>query len=116
MGKMPHVLPPQERERLEPHRPADATHRVATVYFDDGTSCLRQGRYEEAEFHLRESLRLRPDDADTLNNLGTAAWLTGRSDEAEGYYRRAFELKPDDYSIVNNMGNSLWHQNALEEA
>jgi Flp pilus assembly protein TadD len=116
MGKMPHVLPPQERERLGPQRPGDATHRVATVYFDDGTSCLRQGRYEEAEFHLRESLRLRPDDPDTLNNLGTAAWLTGRSDEAEGYYRRAFELKPDDYSIVNNMGNSLWHQNALEEA
>jgi len=85
-------------------------------YFEEGTSCLRQGRYREAEYYLRESLRLGPDDPDTLNNLGTAAWLTGRSDEAEGYYRQAFRLKPDDYSIVNNMGNALWQRNSVEEA
>jgi tetratricopeptide (TPR) repeat protein len=88
----------------------------AKAYFDEGTSCLRQGRYDEAQFYLRESLRMQPDDPDTLNNLGTVVWLLGRADEAEGYYRCAFKIKPHDYSIVNNLGNALWEQCRLEEA
>jgi len=116
MGRMPQIMSPQSRDTSQPIRPRVASNSPAKAYFDEGTSCLRQGRYEEAEFYLRESQRMQPDDPDTLNNLGTAAWLMGRADEAERYYRRAFQLKPDDYSIVNNMGNALWQQNALEEA
>lgn len=92
------------------------TRSPAKAYFDEGTSCLRQGRYEEGQFYLREALRIEPDDPDTLNNLGTAVWLLGRAEEAEGYYRRAYKLNPNDYSIANNMGNALWQQCSLEEA
>jgi Flp pilus assembly protein TadD len=116
MGRMPQVVAFPRRDTSQQIPTCAPTDPLAKAYFDEGTSCLRQGRYEEAEFYLRESLRIQPDDPDTLNNLGTAAWLTGAADEAEGFYRRAFELKPDDYSVVNNMGNSLWQRHSLEEA
>jgi len=113
---MPEVVSPQRRVQSQPARPRVVTKSPAKAFFDVGTSCLRQGRSEDAQFYLRESLRLQPDDPDTLNNLGTAVWLAGRAEEAEGFYRRAFQLKPDHYSILNNMGNSLWQRSALEEA
>ncbi len=118
MGRMPEVVSPQRTVSVsaQPIRPRVVTDSPAKAFFDIGTSWLRQGRPEDAQFYLRESLRLQPDDPDSLNNLGTAVWLTGKSEEAEGYYRRAFQLKPEDYSILNNMGNSLWQRNALEEA
>ena len=116
MGTMPQVMSPQRNDTPEQILSRVVTNSPAKDYFEEGTSCLCQGRYEEAEFYLRESIRIQPDDPDALNNLGTAAWLTGRAEEAEGYYRRAFQLKPDDYSIVNNMGNSLWQRHSLEEA
>jgi Flp pilus assembly protein TadD len=93
-----------------------AAQFVSTTYFHQGTDLLRAGRYSEAEYYLRESLRMRPEDPDTLNNLGTAVWQQSRLEEADSLYRRAYELKPDDYAIVNNLGNSLWEQHRLEEA
>ncbi len=84
--------------------------------FQQGTQFLREGRYAEAEGWLRSSLGLRPDDPDTLNNLGTAIWQQGRVAEAEGCYRQAARLRPDDFAIQNNLGNALWRQGRLEEA
>jgi len=95
--------------------PRVVTNSPAKAFFDVGTTCLRQGRYEEAAFYLRQALQFQPDDPVALNNLGTIFWLMGRNDEAEEYYRKALALKPDDYSIVNNLGNTLWHQTAFEE-
>jgi Flp pilus assembly protein TadD len=92
------------------------TKSPGKAFFDVGTACIHQGRYDEAAFYLRQSLQFDPDDSVALNNLGTVFWLMGRNDEAESYYRRALELKPDDYSIANNLGNALWHKTSFEEA
>jgi Flp pilus assembly protein TadD len=93
-----------------------AAEYIGTTYLHQGTDLLRTGRYAEAEFYLRESLRTRPDDPDALNNLGTAVWQQGRLAEADSIYQRAYALRPDDYAIVNNLGNSLWEQHRLKEA
>ncbi len=77
---------------------------------------LRRRRHADAEACLRESLRLKPDDADTLNNLGTAIWEQGRSAEAMAYYLRAYQFKPKDFSILNNLGIVLWDQNKPDRA
>jgi Flp pilus assembly protein TadD len=77
---------------------------------------LGQKRVAEAEFCLREALKLNPDDADVLNNLGTAVWEQGRSPEAMAYYLRAYQFKPRDFGILNNLGIALWDQGRPERA
>jgi Flp pilus assembly protein TadD len=115
MGRMPALSSPPRSEKLQSNGLGNPAKSPARAFFDVGTSCLRQGRYDEAAFYLRQSLQFQPDDPVALNNLGTVFWLTGRNDEAERYYRRAFALNPNDYSIANNLGNTLWIQTSFEE-
>jgi Flp pilus assembly protein TadD len=77
---------------------------------------LQQRRFAEAEACLRQALQLRPDDADVLNNLGTAVWEQGRSPEATAYYLRAYQFKRNDFGILNNLGMTLWEQGRPEKA
>ncbi len=62
------------------------------------------------------AVRLAPDDADLLNDLGLALWRQGRSVDAEPIYRRAQQVKPNDFSILTNLGVALHSQNRLDEA
>jgi len=89
---------------------------IATVYFRQATSMLNRGLFADAEAYFREVLRLWPDHAGSLNNLGTAVLRQGRVQEAERYYRRARALEPNDCAILNNLGNLLWEQGRLEQA
>ena len=97
-------------------RPRVATLSEARNYYVQGTSLLQQRRCPEAETYLREALRLEPDDADVLNNLGTAIWEQGRSSEATAYYLRAYQFKKHDFGILNNLGMVLWEQGRPERA
>jgi tetratricopeptide (TPR) repeat protein len=98
-----------------PQAPA-AAHSAARAYYSQGTDLLGQKRVAEAEFYLRQALRLNPDDADVLNNLGTAVWEQGRAPEAMAYYLRAYQFKPKDFGILNNLGIALWDQGRPERA
>jgi Flp pilus assembly protein TadD len=89
---------------------------IATVYFKQASTLLDQGQYAEAEHYFREVLRIWPDHAGALNNLGTAVWRQKRFHEAERYHRRAQSLVPDDYAILNNLGNVLWELHRQDEA
>ena len=60
-------------------QPATTARSAAMSYFLHGTDLLRQKKLAEAEFYLREALKLNPDDADILNNLGTSVWEQGRA-------------------------------------
>jgi Flp pilus assembly protein TadD len=96
---------------------AEQTARSASKqYFSHGTSLLRQKKLAEAEACLREALRLDPDNADALNNLGTAVWEQGRAAEAMAYYLRAHQFKPNDFGIMNNLGIVLWEQGRPDRA
>jgi Flp pilus assembly protein TadD len=110
------VPQPAEQEAPAPESALAATSFTATVYFKQALQLLNGGYFADAETYFREVLRLWPDDAGTLNNLGTAVWRQERLHEAEGYYRRAQARKPDDFAILNNLGNVLWEQGRLEDA
>jgi Flp pilus assembly protein TadD len=77
---------------------------------------LHQKKLAEAEDCLRQALRLNPEDADVLNNLGTTVWERGRAPEAMAYYLRAHQMKPADFGILNNLGIVLWDQGRPERA
>jgi Flp pilus assembly protein TadD len=75
-----------------------------------------QGRFAESEAFLRESLQLRPDDVDVLNELGVSVWRQGRPVEAEEIYLQACQLKPPDFRVLNNLGLALYNQGRIDEA
>ncbi len=99
------------------HRPSIVTHSAAKQILHEGTSfCCERASSPRLRRALREALRLRPDDPDVLNNLGTAVWQQGRTAEATAYYLRAHQFKPRDFGILNNLGIALWDQGRPERA
>jgi Flp pilus assembly protein TadD len=97
-------------------RPETTSLDLAKRYRTEAIVLSLQGRFAEAEVLARESLRLRPDNADVLNELGVAVWRQGRHAEAEEIYRKACHLKPDDFRILNNLGLALYNQRRIDEA
>lgn len=64
-------------------------------------------QWAEAEQAYRAALKLQPDFADALANLGNACMRQGRADEAKAWFRQALQRVP---------GQSLWqHQLAACE-
>jgi tetratricopeptide (TPR) repeat protein len=88
---------------------------AAATCFELGTVFLRVRAFDEAIAAYRHALRSRPDDPDTLNNLGTAFWELGQLEQAETHYRRAHALRGGEAETVN-LGNALREQGRLEEA
>ncbi len=62
--------------------------------------CLSQlGRFDEAEPHYQEALRLKPGYAQAHNDLGNIADLRGRLELAEQHYAKALESNPQ-YAVA----------------
>ncbi len=85
-----------------------ASRDMATTYFHEADLLMKQRRYGEAETLLRQALRLRPDDAYIMNQLGACLWEQGRPWEAEPCFGRAHELEPNDAQILNHLGLARW--------
>ncbi len=93
-----------------------STNELARRYRTQSLEMTLQGRYVEAESLARESLRLRPDNVDMLNELGVAVWRQGRHVEAEAIYLEAHALRPNDFRVLNNLGLALYNQGRIDEA
>ena len=65
---------------------------------------------------MREAVRLRPGDADYLNELGMAVWGQKRPAEAETIYREAYQINPDNYKTLANLGLAIHEQRRPGEA
>jgi hypothetical protein len=71
---------------------------------------------EAAIAHFNRALALRPDQAETHNNLALALEHLGRLDEAVAHYNHSLNLGPNQAETHNNLGNALEHQGRLDEA
>lgn len=76
-----------EALRLAPHEPW--VHRTA------GFVALRARHLDDAERHLRQALRLDPQDADALGLLGDVIGGRGGTAEGQALLERAVRLAPD---------------------
>uniref|UniRef100_A0AAY4DMD1 dolichyl-phosphate-mannose--protein mannosyltransferase n=1 Tax=Denticeps clupeoides TaxID=299321 RepID=A0AAY4DMD1_9TELE len=85
----------------------------AKVHYNYANFLKDHGRNDEAVYHYRTALRLYPQHASAMNNLGT---LTRHPEEAEGHYRRALEINPQHNRALFNLGNLLKSQGKEEEA
>jgi Flp pilus assembly protein TadD len=101
--------------RGEAVRSGDKSDLVRTLR-ERATGLAPQGRFAESEACARELLRLRPDDADAMNELSVAVWQQGRGAEAEAILRHAARLEPGNPRVLTNLGLTLMALGRADEA
>jgi tetratricopeptide (TPR) repeat protein len=77
---------------------------------------LRQGRSDEAIWHYRQAVKIKPDYLSAVNGLGLALYSVSRVDEAIGCYKRALEINPAFSEIRVNLGVALTVKGEYEQA
>ena len=81
-----------------------------------GASRAQIGMLDEAVEAYKTSISLKPDCADTFNNIGVAFKNQGKLDEAIEAYRKSISLKPNDAEAYSNLGVAFKNQGKLDEA
>ncbi len=76
---------------------------------------FRRARYAEAVTHWEAALKLTPDNAVVMRNLGGAYFLTGRPDEAASILQRALEIRPAA-ATYTNLGTIRFFQGRYTDA
>jgi Flp pilus assembly protein TadD len=66
-----------------------------------------QGNYDDAIDHLKEALRLNPNQILAHNKLALILYETGRFDEAVKHWRVSLRLKPDQPEIKDRIAAAL---------
>lgn len=64
-------------------------------------------KYDEAIEFLKVANKLKPDDYETIVNLGNVSFDSGKFDEAEKWYLAALEKKNDDTNVRTDLGLSF---------
>lgn len=75
-----------------------------------------QGRWEEAQRHFEEAIRIQPGWASPRSNLAALFMATGRPLAALAQYREALGINPDDPRIHYNLALTLQETGRLEDA
>lgn len=85
---------------------ADAPAYEPAAFIDvarRGGASFGSGDFEAARAAYEQALLKRPDDPDTLNNLGQALVRLGRVDEGIARFERAVQLAPDAWAAHFNL-------------
>ncbi|NQT46811.1 MAG: tetratricopeptide repeat protein [Candidatus Omnitrophica bacterium] len=101
-----------------------ATFYEKTLNFTDsyrvhnnlGAVYYRVAKYDDAEEHLEEAIRQRPDFAEAHMNLGLVYKAKERPDEAEAQFAEALRYEPDDARAKNVVGVFYLDSNQQERA
>jgi tetratricopeptide (TPR) repeat protein len=99
-------------------REAGAAEQRRESDFDvaKGVYLYNQGRYAEAERHLKEALSAKPGDQATAYYLGLASLRLQRYREAEERFREVLKRHPEDARARLGLGMALYHEQRYREA
>jgi tetratricopeptide (TPR) repeat protein len=97
-------------------RMLDVDERNAFAHNSLGRMLSVEGRFAEAEAHLRRSIALAANDGNAWFNLGVVLTETGRWSEAVSSYSMALRLRPGWAAAHFNLGRALQGQGDLEAA
>jgi len=87
------------------------------LFWENLALCQRElGEYAFAERSLRQSLRLRPANAEALNTLGSVLRTQERTDEARAAFEQALAVAPKHGAACFNLGKLLLAQKRWQEA
>jgi predicted TPR repeat methyltransferase len=102
------------------HRLAPANRDVADVlraaHNNWANTLQAQGETKTAIDHYALALKLAPDNARTLYNLGVALQSQGRLSEARQQYQKAIDHAPDFVAAWANMGTALYESGQIDDA
>ena len=79
-----------------------------------GLLYLQAGRYDDAVETLLRTMRLKPDDALSMNNLGYAFHRLGHLERAVLVYFSAIAVNPDYANTYHNLGNVFLDMQDME--
>jgi Flp pilus assembly protein TadD len=102
-GKVHEATLLYERARQKDPRLHHVCRRLAVLYD-------RQGNFVRAQQEYEQALRLTPDDADLLNDLGYSHYSRGNWEEAEKYLRKSVDKNPKHERAWMNLGLALGQQ------
>ncbi|MBI5894663.1 MAG: tetratricopeptide repeat protein, partial [Desulfobacterales bacterium] len=81
-----------------------------------GDVCWSAGDGPAALAAYRQALRISPDDADTLLNLGNLLHADGDLKEAMGCYTKILASQPGNPQALNNIGKTFYDQGDTDSA
>lgn len=100
-GRPEEALPHFEAALAGVRASTEVQYRPQSIRTALGEACLRLGRYDEAAAHMREALRLEPNNPASLYLLALAECFRGDLDRSAERYARAVALKPEvDTSVT----------------
>jgi tetratricopeptide (TPR) repeat protein len=71
---------------------------------------------DNARKYYDQAVKLKPDYAEAINNLGTVYYAKKSYRRAISYYRRALKLSPESASIYSNLGTALFARKQYPQA
>jgi tetratricopeptide (TPR) repeat protein len=74
------------------------------------------GQFTDAVKELEQAIDIKPDDFESVNNLGVAYCKVGRFADAIRVHRDALKLRPDSASAHYNLANALAFSGGLPQA
>ena len=102
---------------LAPSVPDASTPRgLAAVYVLRGAAEVQLGKLDEGASSFAQALRLEPDSAPALFNLGRLRLREGKLEEAERHLRRLVELQPQEAANHHLLGVICQERGNLHEA
>jgi len=81
-----------------------------------GLAYLIKGRYDQALFKLRKSIKLNPDNAKAYHYTAELYRRLGEPEKAENFFKQAIDKDDNDPSINNNYGAFLCASKNYDEA
>lgn len=95
-ASMQEVQAAVEKAKAEPDN-FDAQIKAADLY-------NQVGKYDDSITYLKNANKLKPDDYETIVNLGNVSFDGEKFEEAEKWYLAALEKKPDNVNVRTDLG------------
>jgi len=71
---------------------------------------------DKALFHYKAALKIKPDCAGALFNMGNIYEKKGQTDKAISHYLKALKIKPDYFGALNNLGRVFYNKGDYDSA
>jgi tetratricopeptide (TPR) repeat protein len=86
------------------------------AHYNLGIALRDRGQNDQAIYHYREAVTIRPAYAEAHYNLARLLVETGEFQDAIAHYEKALMINPDDAETHNNLGNVLLRVGRANEA